>query len=384
MRATMHCGRDGLAKHNDRTFDLDKADHINSELTQQNLTWHAGGRFHEDMTFEEVEMAYYKRYYKDALEAQNGRYIASRHKERVKTVEDLYKAKRTRPVETIFQVGNKDQAIDADLLKDIYNSYSTKMQNWNHQHGNHYHILTLALHVDETTPHIHERAVWDVETTDGRKIAQDRALEAAGVPLPDPSKPRGRYNNRKMTIDKLFRGFWIESCREHGVEVEQEPLPRRRHKTKEEYIDTVIQDKQERIKSLLGQIEDLQTNKSTLQAQIDDIDASMREKYHVLVEMCKDADWLTDHNDFANILRSDYPTIFDKVQTKLYEDDLDTGEYELELKVLSEPSEPISALDKKMHYDPLDRRWTIPALDEFIEIYRQDQKQKQKSYDLDR
>lgn len=384
MRATRHCGREGYAKHNDREFDTERADHIDTDRTQDNFYWHCYSKSHPEMNFTDAEMHFYKHCYSTSLDAKNNRYVKQGHKERTKTIEDLYKAPRTRPTETIYQVGNKEKAINVDLLKDIFSSYLRKISAWNKSHGSHYHILSIALHADETTPHLHERGVWDIETPEGRKVAQDRALEAAGVPLPDPSKPRSRYNNRKMTIDALFRGFWIESCREFGLTIEEEPLPRRKHKSKEEYIDTVIQDKQKNAKTLLEQIETMQADKDTLQAQINDIDASMREKYHVLVEMCKDADWLTDHNDFAQILHEEYPDVFDRVQSKLYEDEMDTGEYEQELKVLSEPSEPLTALDRKMHYDPLDRRWTIPALDEFIEIYRQDQKQKQKSYDLDR
>ena len=43
----------------------------------------------------------------------------------------------------------------------------------------------------------------DVKDKDGHFIiAQEKLLREAGIELPDPSKPEGRYNNRKITFDK--------------------------------------------------------------------------------------------------------------------------------------------------------------------------------------
>ena len=75
------------------------------------------------------------------------------------------------------------------------------MDEFHERFGKHIHILDWALHLDEGTPHIHERHVFDCENKYG-EIApqQEKALEALGFELPKPDKPLGRYNNRKITL----------------------------------------------------------------------------------------------------------------------------------------------------------------------------------------
>ena len=64
----------------------------------------------------------------------------------------------------------------------------------------------MAYHFDEATPHAHLRRVW--KYTDRRgyvRIGQDKALRRAGVELPYPGKPEGRYNNSKVMFDAMAR-----------------------------------------------------------------------------------------------------------------------------------------------------------------------------------
>ena len=63
-------------------------------------------------------------------------------------------------------------------------------------------VLDWALHLDESTPHIHERHVFDCENKYGEVAPQqEKALEALGFELPAPDKPLSRRNNRKITFD---------------------------------------------------------------------------------------------------------------------------------------------------------------------------------------
>ena len=72
--------------------------------------------------------------------------------------------------------------------------------------GSHVHIIDWALHLDEATPHIHERHVCDCENRYGELCPQqEKALEELGIPLPNPEKPKGRNNNRKQTFDAVCR-----------------------------------------------------------------------------------------------------------------------------------------------------------------------------------
>ena len=84
---------------------------------------------------------------------------------------------------------------------------------------------------------MHIRRVWDYTDRDGLcRLGQAKALQAAGVPLPDPNKPTGRFNNRKMTFDSMARSWWQECCREQGWDIETDARPDMRHKSKQDYI----------------------------------------------------------------------------------------------------------------------------------------------------
>ena len=70
MRATSHnarTGKDGTfsAKHNDRNFDLNNAEHINKEKTSQNITgeWTRTG-----ISFEESEKKFYEEHFRKFLD----------------------------------------------------------------------------------------------------------------------------------------------------------------------------------------------------------------------------------------------------------------------------------------------------------------------------
>lgn len=51
-----------------------------------------------------------------------------------------------------------DGAVSADVLAQVSAEY---FEEFNRRYGSHVHILDWALHLDEATPHIHERHVFD-------------------------------------------------------------------------------------------------------------------------------------------------------------------------------------------------------------------------------
>ena len=108
MRVSRHNGRAGShgaynPKHNDREFDLDKAEEIKKELTTNNLYWDCitrkvvrhDERTEETPSFTEVEKGFYDLVYKDYVEGQNARNTAARHKERNRTTDDLRENTKT-------------------------------------------------------------------------------------------------------------------------------------------------------------------------------------------------------------------------------------------------------------------------------------------------
>lgn len=255
MRVTYRCSRGGSAKHNDRNFDLTKAKHIDQGRLDLNTTWHCLERIDPNMTFSEAEEYFYTKRYSKALEATNARYRAQYHPERCKTIQDLLNGPRTRPDELILQVGNKDETVDPEVLKSCLREYHKQLNKWNNEHGRHLQILNYAIHLDESTPHIHQRQCWDYIDKEGHaRLGQEKALEASGIELPDPDKPVSKYNNRKMTFDAMNRTIWQDILKSHGLEIETQPLPGRKNKIKEAFIDGQIAKKLEKLESLDKQI----------------------------------------------------------------------------------------------------------------------------------
>ena len=242
VRVSQHSGRVGSAAHNDRSFlqgmtereRADKAPHIRPEETRKNRTWSIGS----GDTLKDREMTFYRERYGVALEETNRRYKRQGHPERCRTIEQVYTGQKTRPEEMIIQIGDRDAGVDPDTFSRAVVEYLRRLETWNSMHGGHMHVLDVSIHLDESSPHAHVRRVWDYTDKDGHvRLGQNKALQAAGVSLPHPDKPEGRYNNRKISFDTMARGMWQDIVREHGFEVETEPRPSARHKDKIEFVN---------------------------------------------------------------------------------------------------------------------------------------------------
>ena len=224
MRATIHNGRiskDGAynTKHNDRQFDIRNAEHIDPERVKDNRYWNWTGN--PETTFEAAEQAFYERHIRKHLNAQNARYKAQRHAERAKTMDEYRRSPQTCPEEVILQIGKLSDTIPADMMARIIQ----EQINWEQQTFPGVRVLDVALHMDEQgAPHIHERRAWVYTDKDGNfAISQNKSLEQMGVELPNPDRPRGRFNNRKQTFSRMCREHLLQICREHGLEIEEIP-----------------------------------------------------------------------------------------------------------------------------------------------------------------
>lgn len=271
MRATFHNGRvksGGAnkgraysAKHNDRNYDFSKAENIDATKTTSNIYWRYNQSDVVNQSFEECELEFYKKYLSKQLEKTNNNYIKNRHPERVKRMEVWMKQKNHCPEEVVRQIGNKDESISQEKLIEIEKTYEQKFENWNKKHGVPFFVLDRAYHFDEATPHIQERGVWLYfdDKDNVPKIGQEKALEKAGVELPNPDEPVGKNNNRKMTFSKICRDFWLEACEENGLKVEKEPILGVKHNLeKEEYIT-------EKYKNITRENEQLKQENNVLQ-----------------------------------------------------------------------------------------------------------------------
>lgn len=250
MRLTRHNGRAGKygtynPKHNDRRFELENSEHIDPERTKLNVYWDC---FHgvtteetreknsnKDVSFEEIELMYYTSRYGDFIDAQNERDERARHSERNRTVEQLLKNTKTCPEETVYQIGTKENHVSGEVLLLIVNEFFGEMEK---RFGSHVKILDWALHLEEETPHIQERHVFEAKNQYGEICPQqDKALEELGIPLPNPDKKKSKYNNRKQTFDAMCRDLLFEIYEKHGLSLEREPIyGGKEHLEKQDYI----------------------------------------------------------------------------------------------------------------------------------------------------
>lgn len=229
MKATIHNGRTShlgafTPKHNDRSFNISHAEHIDPERVKLNRYWNWTGK---EMTFEDAERTFYEKHIRQHLDAQNARYRAQRHAERVKSMDEYRRSPQTCPEEVILQIGKLGDTIPADMMARIIQ----EQINWEQQQFPGVKVLDVALHMDEQgAPHIHERRAWIYTDKDGNlAISQNRSLEQMGVELPNPDKPRSRFNNRKQVFSRMCREHLLQICREHGLEIEEIPQEKSRN-----------------------------------------------------------------------------------------------------------------------------------------------------------
>lgn len=237
MRATIHNGRTShlgafTPKHNDRQFNISHAEHIDPERVRNNRYWNWTGN--PETTFEAAEQAFYEKHIRKHLDAQNARYKAQRHAERAKTMDEYRRSPQTCPEEVILQIGKLGDTIPADMMARIIQ----EQINWEQKQFPGVRVLDVALHMDEQgAPHIHERRAWIYTDRDGNlAISQNKALEQMGVELPNPDRPRGRFNNRKQVFSRMCREHLLQICKEHGLEIEEIPQEKSRSgRTLEDY-----------------------------------------------------------------------------------------------------------------------------------------------------
>ena len=300
-RLTRHNGRagkDGVykASHNDRTFDTDHADHIDIERMQRNIYWdcYRGATYpaqqDAEVSFDDVERAFYLNRYSDYLDGQHERNAKRRHTERDRTVDDLLGDKRLCPEETIYQIGTKENSVSPEVLLEIVGEF---MMELDRRFGEHVHVIDWALHLDESTPHIHERHVFDYVNRYGEvEPKQEKALEALGFEIPNPEKKVSRSNNRKMVFDAACRTILFGICKKHGLDLEEEPDPGNRGRSYLEKNDYIIQKQKKLIEEQSAAIEEKSQELESVSLRLEDAEALIDEvteiAYDKAVELVTD------------------------------------------------------------------------------------------------
>lgn len=249
MRMTVHNGRAGKngvysPKHNDRQFDISSAEHIDPERMPGNVYWNWTGK---NISFEDAEKEFYELHCREHLDTVNQRHREQRHPERVRDMDAYRTARQTCPEETLLMIGNKDEHLPPKTLRAI----CEKLKDWEENTVSGLRVLDMALHVDEEgAPHIHMRRAWIYRDENNvESIAQSKALQAAGVPLPHPDTPAGRHNNRKQVFSAMERQALYEICREYGLESLLEMQPREKSRSGREFEDYKASKAEERAKA---------------------------------------------------------------------------------------------------------------------------------------
>lgn len=227
---------------------MENAENIEASRTIMNLYWDCanGLRTHEENsrfpTFTQHERNEYEKRYGGFIAGQNARNIKTGHAKRNRTVDDLLADVRICPEETIYQIGKEGDCPPPEVLLEIVQEFMDTIEE---RFGRHVHVLDWALHLDETSPHIHARQVFDVENRYGEmEPKQEKALEQLGIPLPFPDKKPSKVNNRKVAFDGICRELLLGICREHGLEVETEAIyGGKMNRQKNDYIIAAQQEK---------------------------------------------------------------------------------------------------------------------------------------------
>ena len=289
LKLTRHNGRAGkhgtyTPKHNDRNFNLTNSEHIDPERAKGNIYWDCFHGFRSTIapqdpddlgaTFSDVERQFYESRYSNFVESQNERNAKIRHTERNRSIPDLLSSRKTCPEETIYQLGTLDEHASAEDLLNIVTEF---IEEFKAKFGEHVHVLDWALHLDESTPHIHERHVFDCENKYGEVAPQqEKALEVLGFNLPDPDKPLSRRNNRKITFDAACRKMLFEIAKRHGLELEEEAeYGNRKYLEKQDFI---LAKQKKQLAAQQNKLDKLTLKVNDMEALIDEVSAAAYDK----------------------------------------------------------------------------------------------------------
>lgn len=277
IKATARSGRAGKfgvynANHNTLEATRAQESHIDHERTMNNkyAYWDEDRKGHKSEAFnaKEHELKMYEHFFGDSLKAQNERYIKDRHPERCREMRDILTNVKTAPFETLFQIDKEGSTVASpEQLWRIANQTIAAMAK---KSNGHFQPLDLALHLDETTGHIHARAVFMAKNSAGQWTPnQNAALKEMGFERPNPDKPLNRYNNPLISFSDALRNDFYDRCEREGIEIDRTVKnPSKRHlealEFKSQKLEASIAEKDAQIQELKDKLERQQHLSETL------------------------------------------------------------------------------------------------------------------------
>lgn len=137
-------------------------------------------------------------------------------------------------------------------------------------------VLSISIHASEDNGslHIHMTKSFEVKEKDGWIQNQEECLKKLGYKLPDESKKKGQYNNRKMTWTDQIRQRWYDIMEEvdRDIKIDRTPDPKN-PKTKGKVNRAITQ-----MNELKKQIRELQNEYKTLQREMRSLSKEDRKK----------------------------------------------------------------------------------------------------------
>ncbi|MBQ6884897.1 MAG: hypothetical protein IJN56_04075 [Clostridia bacterium] len=339
MKATVRNGRTNSAgrvfnpNHNTRAETRNLEGHIDHDRTALNVNFkiYANGNVEKCDSFDakEFELSQYEILFGDGQTAKNERYIKDGHPERCKTVKEVYQHPKTCPMETIFQLGNRQTEMSPEERKQIMVASTFELiEQLRQKYGENIRFLDISLHNDESagSEHIHARYVLSSVDKHGFTIVnQARAFAQMGIDRPDTSKKEGKYNNPLMTFSEMLRSTFYDLCEKNGnIEIDREVKnPSQKHRDILEYKCEQLQKSVAELTAERNTLRDQNNITKTIQASFDEVEIDIEaeavpERTHrgQVVEPKKvkikqtDFDWLKERAKLTIGIK----TAFDKLQ----------------------------------------------------------------------
>lgn len=302
MKATIenkHCGGTVEANHNDRSFDISKADNIGDIRKDQVWIFPDGEKPQrlplEQYALRDFEMEYYSNRFGNAITAQKERHLKARQKSRAEgcTVKRYYDSIKTGPESTVLQVGKEWEYTDRKKFVQMVNAWKNDIEE--ETEDARIKVLPISVHGSEEdgSLHVHLTKSFEYKGKDGWVQDQDKCLEKLGYKLPDPAKKRGKYNNRKMTWTDQKRQVWYDIIEriDPEIKIDREPRPDNpKTKGKVNRAITEMTKLKRIIRELETEIESLQADLQRIGKDISKADVEKRmERIQASLERHKDA-----------------------------------------------------------------------------------------------
>lgn len=339
MKATVRNGRTNSAgrvfnpNHNTRAETRAIEGHIDHDRTALNVNFKffANGNIEKCDSFDakEFELSQYEILFGDGQTAKNERYTKDGHPERCKTVKEVYQHPKTCPMETIFQLGNRQTEMSPEARKQIMVASTFELiEQLRQKYGENFRLLDISLHNDESagSEHIHARYVLSSRDKHGFTIVnQSQAFKQMGIERPDTSKKEGKYNNPLMTFSEMLRSTFYDLCEKNGgIEIDREVKnPSQKHKDILEYKCEQLQKNVAELTAERNTLRDQNNITKTIQASFDEVEIDIEaeavpERTHrgqvVEAEKVKikktDFEWLKERAKLTIGIK----TAFDKLQ----------------------------------------------------------------------